>query len=343
MQAPSVICLTPVKNEEWILEKFLHCASLWADNIILADQRSTDSSRAIAAKFSKVIILDNDRTSYNEGYHHQLLLDAARQLPSPRLLIAIDADEFLTPNFQTSTEWQAMLHASPGTVVNFRWANIRPNMKQYWSPPEKKPFGFMDDGSSFQGGTMHSGRIPIPPHAQSLSLAEIQVMHYQYTDWNRMESKHRWYQCMERVMYPEKSPVNMYRQYHHMYAVNSKDLKDVPELWYEGYASLGIDMKNILKEKQYWWDREVLELFQKYGREKFAQESIWDIDWNQIAARHSIGGTVDASDPRTMFEKFFHKYLSATQPYAHSTLVQYGDKVFRRLLRRESATRREKA
>ena len=35
-----IICLTPVKNEGWILERFLKCTSLWADYIIIADQSS---------------------------------------------------------------------------------------------------------------------------------------------------------------------------------------------------------------------------------------------------------------------------------------------------------------
>ena len=37
-----VICMTPVKNEEWIMERFLAAASLWADCIIVADQHSQD-------------------------------------------------------------------------------------------------------------------------------------------------------------------------------------------------------------------------------------------------------------------------------------------------------------
>ena len=35
---PTVVCLTPVKNEAWILDRFLKCAGLWAEHIIIADQ-----------------------------------------------------------------------------------------------------------------------------------------------------------------------------------------------------------------------------------------------------------------------------------------------------------------
>ncbi|GAG56902.1 unnamed protein product, partial [marine sediment metagenome] len=52
MKRPKIICLTPVKNEAWILDNFIKCASLWADHIIIADQDSTDDARKIAKKYS---------------------------------------------------------------------------------------------------------------------------------------------------------------------------------------------------------------------------------------------------------------------------------------------------
>jgi glycosyltransferase involved in cell wall biosynthesis len=47
---PTIICLTPVKNEAWLLDRFLQATSLWADFIIIADQMSTDGSQEIAKK-----------------------------------------------------------------------------------------------------------------------------------------------------------------------------------------------------------------------------------------------------------------------------------------------------
>ena len=35
---PTVICVTPVKNEARILPRFLRCAATWADHILIADQ-----------------------------------------------------------------------------------------------------------------------------------------------------------------------------------------------------------------------------------------------------------------------------------------------------------------
>lgn len=41
-EKPIINYLTPVRNEVWILDRFLKAASFWADHIIIADQMSTD-------------------------------------------------------------------------------------------------------------------------------------------------------------------------------------------------------------------------------------------------------------------------------------------------------------
>jgi glycosyltransferase involved in cell wall biosynthesis len=105
MERPTVICLTPVKNEAWVLERFLRCASVWADYIIIADQKSTDGSQEIARQFKKVILIENPSPTYNEFAREELLIEAARNISGPRLLVALDADEALTANFMNSVEW----------------------------------------------------------------------------------------------------------------------------------------------------------------------------------------------------------------------------------------------
>ncbi|MGB8077207.1 MAG: glycosyltransferase family 2 protein, partial [Gallionella sp.] len=114
---PKIICLTPVRNESWILEKFLKAASLWADHIIIADQFSDDDSREIAGRFDKVILIRNPSAEFNEPERQRLLIEAARKIEGPRLLITLDADEFLTANFHDSAEWEFIMHAPPGTVI----------------------------------------------------------------------------------------------------------------------------------------------------------------------------------------------------------------------------------
>ena len=83
--------LTPIRNEAWILDRFLAVTSPLADHIILADQGSTDGSRAIAARYSNVVLIDNDDPGFDEARRQRLLLERARQLvPGPKVLLALD-------------------------------------------------------------------------------------------------------------------------------------------------------------------------------------------------------------------------------------------------------------
>jgi glycosyltransferase involved in cell wall biosynthesis len=330
---PSIICLTPVKNEAWILDLFLRCASLWADHIIVADQDSDDGSLSIAKKYDKVTVIRNPNKEFNEPDRQKLLIDAARQMPSPRFLITLDADEFLTPNFVDNPEWEAMLKTAPGTVVLFTWANIKPGMTQYWSPPIEFPWGFMDDGSMHRGRLIHSPRIPVPAHGPTISIRGIKVMHYQYTDWERMLSKHRWYQCWERINNPKRSAVDLYRQYHHMDAITEADLQSIPPWWFEAYARHGIDVKMIQNKLPYRWDKEVVGNIAKFGAEFFAREYIWDVNWTTVAhqAGYSQNELVNFNDPRGPLLKLFHRWMRGTQTHADYKIIRKIDRILSRI------------
>lgn len=308
---PKIICLTPVKNESWILEKFLLAASLWADHIIIADQFSDDNSREIAGKFDKVILIKNPSVEFNEPERQRLLIEAARKIEGPRLLITLDADEFLTANFHDSDEWKFIMHAPPGTVIRFRWINLKPDLTKYWTPDIYFPWGFMDDGSEHTGAVIHSTRIPMPLNPMTIDLEEIKVLHYQYTDWERMASKHRWYQCWEVLNRPKRGGLEIYRQYHHMYEVNDSDLHEVKEEWFDYYLSNNVDMKSVTKEGIYWWDREVLGYFQRYGTKVFRKLDIWDTDWKKLADHFKIEGVPADNDPRNFVDKMIYAWLKS--------------------------------
>ena len=66
-QTPKIVVITPVKNEAWILDRFLAVTSQFADCIIIADQNSTDESKDICKKYPKVIVIDNKSTKYDES------------------------------------------------------------------------------------------------------------------------------------------------------------------------------------------------------------------------------------------------------------------------------------
>ncbi|NJL11409.1 MAG: glycosyltransferase family 2 protein [Calothrix sp. SM1_7_51] len=317
MSKPTIICLTPIKNEAWILHRFLKCTSLWADHIIIADQQSTDESREIASSYPKVILVDNPSPTFNEPERQKILLEAARRIPGQRLLITLDADEILTSNYVNSPEWKTILQAPSGTIIRFQRVNLLPNLSSYWLEANGAGFalGFMDDGSEHVGREIHSERIPLPEQANTIELRDIKVLHYQFVNWERMESKHRWYQCWERLNHPEEQAVEIYRQYHHMYGIPQNEIITLPKSWLSGYEQQQIDMTSINREPFYWWDKEVLAWFDKYGTATFRRENIWDIDWSALSKKinNSDVSSLDYKDPRSTFEKYVHRWLRKTQ------------------------------
>jgi hypothetical protein len=335
--AATVLCLTPVRNEAWILDRFLRCAATWADRIVVADQGSDDGSAEIAARHPRVHLVPNDGAAYDEAARQRLLLDAARALPAAgrRVLLALDADEVLSANWRTSPEWQTLLAAPPGTVVYLRWANLRPDLGTCWIPPEPIPFGFVDDGSAHGGAAIHSRRLPTPAGAPALVLHDLVVLHYQYTDWERMRSKQRWYQAWEALHQPRSSNVDRFRLYHQMEAVPEQLLQPVRPEWFAGYASGGIDLTSVRREGRYRWDREVRAWMDQHGTRPFRRVNIWDVDWSAIAPE-SAGGDGQAgerpplADPRTPVDRAVMAWLRATQG-RRSLAARAGDFLLRRL------------
>lgn len=252
------------------MEKFIQSASLWADHIIIADQYSDDGSIEIAKKYEKVIFIENKSKEFNEPERQKLLINEARKISGKKLLIALDADEFLSANAWETLEWQEMLNSPEGTIFKFKWPFIYKDFNKYWSGEKASmPFAFMDDGAEHRGEKIHSTRIPYPENAKIKEINEFVVMHYQFTDWERMQSKHRWYQCYERINFPKKSVIDIYRMYHHMDLIEEKNMKEIPNEWFENYINYEIDIKNIIKEKEYRWDKEVDRFIEEYGEKYF--------------------------------------------------------------------------
>ena len=332
MNQPKIICLTPVKNEAWILDRFLRCASLWADHIIVADQNSDDGSREIVQNYEKVILVDNeDPAEYDEYKMRKGLFTEARKIPGSKVLIALDADEVFTPNVLSSSQWKEALNAPPGTSLGFKLANLAPNLRQYWMPRGYAAIGYVDDGAEYNCGKIHTPRIHWSRNIPRHYVNEVAVMHYQYTDWDRMESKHRWYKCWEKVNNPRRSAVGIYRQYHHMYSIGPKDLNLIPSWWFENYERIGIDMTNIDREKTFRWDQRILEYFAEHGTKTFSKLDIWDVDWDKAARLNNLDHSDSLHDPRSRLEVLIHHWLWATQPRASSYFVRLQDILLRLL------------
>ena len=325
----TVICVTPVRNEAWVLERFLEAASVWADRIVIADQGSEDGSREIAGRYAKVTLVDNPNPAYDEAGRQRLLIDEARTTPGRRLVVALDADEALSSNAWLHGEWEDLRHAPEGTVGRFEWVNLLPGLRRCWVPGHRIPFAFLDDGSSHVGEPIHSIRIPVRPTGPIKELEHIKVLHFQHVDWLRMKSKQRWYQCWEALHHPTKRPLQIYRQYHRMDAFPSAEVRLVEPGWIDGIDEAWPAGREETAPRAFHWDREVVDWLIEHGSGPFRRLDIWDVDWRAVAVHFGRDGSAAGlRDPRSPSERAVLRWLRRTQPHAERRRTRLVQRAF---------------
>ena len=291
--------VTPVRNEAWILERFLSVTSRFADHIIVADQRSSDDSRAICSRYPKVTVIDNPTDEFNERDRQLLLLRQARALvPPPRVILALDADEILAANALDTPSWRAMLAARPGTIVCFERVDLYETPDQCMRHDRLTPLGYVDDGVEHTPRDMHSVRVPIPDNAPRLLLDDIAVLHYSALRPAALAAKLRWYSVLENVRGTCPWVFRRRLRYAmHVDFTGAGRLERCPPEWFGRWEEAGIDMRSVVEEKYYWHDFEVLRYMNEHGARKFWLDDIWGFDWEACrlhAKRHTIAGVPDA-------------------------------------------------
>lgn len=327
---PKLICLTSVLNEAWFLDRFLQCASLWADHIIIGDQGSTDGSAEIAQRYEKVIFFENKRTGeMNEGEYRTPLFEKARQIEGPKILITLDADEILTPNFD-SPEWNTIRNAKPGTILSLPIHNLLPN-GTYWAFGECYT-GYVDDGEPFRKGIIHAPRTIVPDGHDVLICQEVCVLHYKFMDSTRMMDRNRWYQCFE-LVHKLSYPVSIFRRYHQIDSIPLNQRQPWPERWQDGYAKYGIEITSVLHCFNPMWNKQIVAYMNEYGTKYFRHLNIWDVNWNEKADALGIQHDKSFKDPRHLWEKAINRWLINTQSRQSKPIVRLLEKILKFLYR----------
>jgi hypothetical protein len=305
-----LICLTPVVNEAFELDRFLQCTSVWADHIILGYQESIDNTLEIANKYEKVIIVNSPNKDWNELVMRSLLYEAAREIQATkRIIVNLDADEVISSNFLTSTEWQTILDLPEGSVFRIQWANLKPNMINY-VPSNMIEVGFVDDGkSTLAGSVMHMGRVPWPNYdIQIVQCIELQLLHFAFVNPERNKSKSRWYQAYEKVGKNEFGP-GIFRKYNGRRAKPAIPVSHkVNPVWFAGYQNLRIDVTSINYAYDYSHDYRLLEYFDTLGTDYFRMCNVWDKDWVQFATGKKENPE-RFKDPRNKLDKLVIRYI----------------------------------
>jgi glycosyltransferase involved in cell wall biosynthesis len=314
----------PVKNEAHNLPRFLACAALWADRIIVADQCSEDASREICQSHPKVTLISNPSRVFNEPERQALLLSAAREIPGPRIIAALDADEALASAVFDSPLWEQILSSKPGTVCQLRFVDLLPGMRRvrftHWMSKI-----YVDDGRPHQGQPIHSPPVPVYPDTPILRTPECVLLHYAMSDGSRYARRQVWYQCMEILNSKNFGPIQIYRRYHAVDAIPPEELGDVDPNWFTAYDRAGIDMLKIEPGPTTMYDREIFGWMtdRNIGTKRFSKLAIWEVDWNREHEKFSgKPSPVDLRDPRGWDERAVHRWLARTQPKSKAIWVR---------------------
>ena len=278
-----IIVLTPIRNEEWILDLFLQTCSMFADHIIIADQNSTDRSVEIALKYQKVVLIRNENLNFNEAERQKLLISKARELYGlGHFLLALDADEIIAANSLNVKGWKVIERASVGTVFFFDKPTPLYNLTKALRYKDGFPLGFKDDGSEHIPSLIHSIRIPTPANANKIMIQDIVFVHLCFIRPNIQFSKNRYYCVLESISNCRK--VRIRRKMYSFYKPNDYaigDMGPIEPLWCKAYQDQQILVKHFIEEPYHYMDFEVLKIFKQYGEKKFYNDPIWKFDWEK--------------------------------------------------------------
>ncbi|GAB3925904.1 glycosyltransferase family 2 protein [Mucilaginibacter myungsuensis] len=289
-----IIVLTPVKNEDWILNEFLTATCKFADAIIIADQLSTDTSRSICANFPKVTVIDNSSAEFSKAERQVLLIETARKLfpDDKRIIFCLDADEIIARDGIESGDWKIIKSVGPGTTIFFEKPDLLAGLTTCLRHQDNYTgLAYVDDGANWLTKT-HAARVPYNPiNGTMLLVLNIKFMHFTCTRPNVRSAKFRYYSVIENIK--RLTPVYLRRcNYPALFAVNNiggeVDNQLTPESWLNGYKTMGLDLHHLPDPENSWHDYEVLKFFTIYGEQKFHLDDIWDHDWERtrLAAIH---------------------------------------------------------
>jgi len=271
------IVLMPVKNEDIFLNLTLENVSIWADIIIIADQKSTDNTLNICSKFSKVKIIDNPYEGHSNKVRW-LLLDEARKIDGNNLIFCLDADELISPKSITEIEDKiSKKEILPGTGLRFNWI-------QFWESTEKhrvdgvwkkniKTIAFWDDGFIDYVRKYvindHTERIPATKKTVDISYP---LLHLNMLLKEKYDIKQIWYRCSEFIKNPQKV-----KKINNKYFVMKADkvvTAETDKQWLEE-----INTTNFKYEKDDDWHyKQILKWFDEYGLDYFEPLDIWDFN-----------------------------------------------------------------
>lgn len=315
MDNNAIIVLTPVKNEEWIIESFLSACSVFADHIILLVQDTHDQTRELAEKFPKAHIIENTSAEYSENSRINQLLAAARKIESgQKALIALDADEIPINSKAALEQWQYIRELPVGQNITFKKPDLLPGGSTMVDLSQDWILGFVDDGREHNASEVHAQRIPINEDMAPYSANEIPVLHLNLVRMNVNRSKRRMYCVIENLNNSQSWIRRLYSYDRHRDFTTAGEEVSLPQGWKVILQQASLDTTALSETHPFWQDYEVLKYFKSHGTKRFQWDDIWDCNWEaarqDCLARGWSGVPDERIPPPTILQSSLREILS---------------------------------
>lgn len=272
----NIITLVPVRNEEKNIRTFLENAARFSDHIILADQQSTDCTKEIASTFPMVTIIENKEVEHSNNVRWTLL-DEARKIFGTNMLVALDADEMISPEWFVEAR-KKYKHETAAKAFSFRWIQLWKSTNEYrtdgvWKHSRKTAVWIDDRIADYERTSVlndHTSRTP--EKLPIIDVLEYPLLHFQFASLKQTNYKQAWYRMRELLAGKKAQNIN----YRYMNSKNGPNvvLEKADTAWFQDISLP--DFSDSIEGS--WHRKEIFKLFDHYGIEHFESLDIWYIE-----------------------------------------------------------------
>lgn len=327
-----IITLTHVKNDAWCIGKAISHLSMWADEVIVADECSCDGSQQI---YSSCKHLDNvhfieNRPKFNFDTPdlRNYMLSLARQFNGSNLIFEIHADEIMSAEIlRPEVKNQLLNSLRPRSAVMMPWTTLWRHPRKYrsdssiWSRT-RSWFGYWDDRTAhFEGPYFHGSRVPEKYLENRVDIDFLQVLHYQFVNIGYERSKQALYHIYERNHFPHENIEYINKKYAIAFDEKNLRLSRLHPRHIQPWIARGIPLDEKFPLNVFnWRDVEVLRNFSRYGIARYTELNIWYIDWEAKRQEALAEGFTEIPstpivDERGFSTRLAHQWLMRTQLY----------------------------
>ena len=191
---------------------------------------------------------------------------------------------------------------------------------------EDKVFAFVDDGAEYNVGVTHQPRMPQPHDKPYIKLNSINVLHFQFVNWERMELKHMWYRMYEKTVHPKKNAIQIWRQFHYEknLPIDNINVFALPKEYLSEYNKYGIELTSVLKVPEKHWDDRMITYIAENGWKKFKR---LDVDIHYIRRIDQKGVLKSQKLKHNAIDLLIINYLKRTQRNKNKIYIRIIDRV----------------